>query len=825
MRSDPAVPDTIRQYRLDGKLGEGSGGAAYRAFDQHLRRTVVVKLLHAADPTDRLLEEARLASSVDHPNVCAVYEAGDLDGQPYLVMQYVPGRTLQDLLASGPLSTPLALSLGVQIADGLAAAHRHGVLHRDLKPSNVMVTDEGLAKVLDFGLARRTSPDADEPPAPGPAARRPSVVSSRFGTTAYMSPEQFATRRSTEQSDIWSLGVILFQMATGQHPFWAPSMDQARLSAAIQTGAAPDPARVRPEVDAGVAAVIRKALARQPEERFRYASEVRDALRTVARTLDPDQATAPAPIPAPPAEAALERGGLLSALADRLLPGRVAPPPSGAVAVLPFADVGEPPGPAYVGFALADAVATRLAQAPALQVRPPRAFRSARHPSSDPVEAGRQLAAAHVLTGQFARSEAGLRLSWSLASVTDAVVVQGGVVEVGASDLVEAQGNVSDAVWHALQGSDALPIAPVPENRPQAVDEGGLPDARIEDYLAARSLMDGQATQSSPQSYLTQAIEAFERVAAAAPAFAPAQVSLGVALTRYVRFGYGGVGHLLAAQRHLERGLSLDPLNIEAKLYQAYTLLWRGEKERARQDVQHLMRTASQDAEVWIGAGVVLQLDGLLAEALGALGTALRLRPAIGPRVYNLRARLHLYRQDPGAARREIERGLSVAPGHTLLRTTDAVWHLRHGDLGWAVGRLEEVVADDPELRLAHPTLAIALHRAGEPDAASALVTDDLLALSAADCEMAYRVATYFAVVGDDAAALDWLRKAVYLGNQNAPWLGANPDWAPTRARTPEVERVLQELSDAQPALHARWRRALHDLGRASPVPQAQRAS
>ncbi len=809
----PTPPDTIRQYRIADKLGEGSGGAAYRAFDEHLQRPVVVKLLHAGEHAGRLLEEARLASSVDHPNVCAVYEAGDLAGQPYLVMQYVPGRTLQALLADGPLSEPLALSLGVQVADGLAAAHRHGVLHRDLKPSNVMVTDEGLAKVLDFGLARRTSPDPDAPSAR--ATGRGGLVSSRFGTTAYMAPEQFATRRSTEQSDVWALGVILFQMATGRHPFWAPSMDQARLSATIQSGAAPDPTAARPDLDPAFAAVIRRALARQPEDRFRYASEVRDALRTVARSLDPDlqAAGAPseAPVPAPPVEAAPERGGLLSALADRLLPGRAPAPLAGTVAVLPFEDVGEPPGPAYVGFALADAVATRLAQASALRVRPPRAARSARHPAADPVEAGRQLAAAHVLTGQFARSDAGARLSWSLVSVPDAVVAEGGVVEVEASDLVEAQGQLGEAVWRALQGSDALPIAPVPQNRPQAVTEGHLADDRVEDYLAARALMDGQVTQSSPHGHLVRAVEAFERVVEAEPAFAPAHVSLGVALTRYVRFGYGGVGHLLAAQRHLERGLALDPVNIEAKLYQAYTLLWRGEKERARQDVQHLVRTAGQDAEVWIGAGVVLQLDGLLDEALRALGTALRLRPSIGPRVYNLRARVHLYRQDPGAARREIERGLAVAPGHALLRTTDAVWHLRHGDLGWALGRLDEVVADDPELRLAHPTLAIALHRSGEPDRAAALVTDDLLALSAADCEMAYRVATYFAVVGDDVAALDWLRKAVYLGNHNAPWLTVNPDWAPVRERSPEVRRELRELAAGQPALHQRWRRALPD--------------
>ena len=806
-----SLPHTLRQYRLEATLGKGSWGTVYRAVDTHLQRMVVVKLLHTAgDPaaqTARLLEEARLASAVDHPNVCAVYEAGEANGQPYLVMQYVPGRTLDALLEDGCLDDALSLSLGIQIADGLAAAHRYGILHRDLKPSNVMVTDEGVAKVLDFGLARRTAsvslPD-DLPAEEGADA----AMSSRFGTTAYMAPEQFATRRSTEQSDVWALGVTLFQMATGQHPFWMRSMNPAQLPSAIQSYPVPSPTGVRTDLDPAFGAVIAKALTRLPDDRYHHASEVRDALRTVAQSLVPETGVVAVgiepPVPLPPSEDAARRRGLLGALADRLLPARVAAPDN-AVAVVPFADASEAPGPAYVGFALADAVATRLAGAPTLRVRPPRALRGA----DTPTEAGRQAAAAFVLTGQFARTADGFHLGWTLLAVATETVVQGGTVEV-AGDLIEAQRRLGDDVFGSLAASGALPIAPAPQFRPvDAVDEAALPDALVEDYLGARSLMDGQASRSGLHADLARATAAFERVVAEAPDFAPAQAGLGIALTRGVRFGYGGVGHLLAAQRHLDRALALDPSHIEATLYRAYTRLWSGETERARQDVQHLLHAAPDDAEVQVGAGVVLQLDGLLDEALDALGTALRLAPGIGPRVYNLRARVHLYQQRPEAARVEIDRGLSVAPAHTLLRTTDAVWHLRHGDLGDAVKRLESVVADDPLLRLAHPTLAIAAHRTGDPERARSLMTDDLLAMAAADCEMAYRVGTYFAVAEDAEAALHWLRTAVHLGNHNAPWLLANPDWEALRETDAGVRRTLREVAASQPALHARWRRVL----------------
>src|SRR5689334_16702113 len=202
----------INQYQILRRLGSGAGGVVYSARDTRLLRPVVIKMLRAkkgADNTspERVLREARLASAIEHPNVCAIYEVGEFEGQNFIVMQFVPGRTLAQLITSGPLSLQLALSIGLQIGDGLAEAHRLGILHRDLKPANIMITDGGLVKILDFGLAQRKAGE-ETGPAPVSGVKKRSY-STRGGTLAYMAPEQFVTGRTSEQSDIFSFGVIL----------------------------------------------------------------------------------------------------------------------------------------------------------------------------------------------------------------------------------------------------------------------------------------------------------------------------------------------------------------------------------------------------------------------------------------------------------------------------------------------------------------------------------------------------------------------------------------------------------------------------------------
>ncbi len=223
---------TIEQYEITRKLGAGGAGIVYLANDTLLQRPVVLKilrsgLLSAEQMRSTVLREARLASAIEHPNVCGIYEVGETGDEGFIVMQYVPGQSLDQLIARGPANPQLVLSVGIQIADGLQAAHTLGIFHRDLKPQNVMLTDGGLVKILDFGLARRLTPeDASFDPSKPNLAKDASMAATytaRGGTIRYMAPEQFVTGQSSVQSDIWALGVILYELASGP-----PSLFPAR---------------------------------------------------------------------------------------------------------------------------------------------------------------------------------------------------------------------------------------------------------------------------------------------------------------------------------------------------------------------------------------------------------------------------------------------------------------------------------------------------------------------------------------------------------------------------------------------------------------------
>ena len=263
-------------YEILSLIGTGGMGEVYRARDTRLQRIVALKLVRhdlaqRAGFRDRLQREARAISSLNHPYICSLYDIGEQEGLDYLVMEYVEGETLADVLTKGPLPTDQVLRYGSQIAQALSAAHAHGIIHRDLKPSNIMITPSG-AKVLDFGLAKRSEPAVAMADAPTVAADAATGVGQILGTVAYMAPEQAEGRPVDARTDIFALGVVLYEMLSGRQPFRGDTT--LSTLASILREEPQRPRQQRPEIPAALEQVVMRCLAKKPELRYGTAAEV-----------------------------------------------------------------------------------------------------------------------------------------------------------------------------------------------------------------------------------------------------------------------------------------------------------------------------------------------------------------------------------------------------------------------------------------------------------------------------------------------------------------------------------------------------------------------
>lgn len=266
--------------------------------------------------------------------------------------------------------------------------------------------------------------------------------------------------------------------------------------------------------------------------------------------------------------------------------------------------------------------------------------------------------------------------------------------------------------------------------------------------------------------------------------------------------------HVLEARRAFDRALTLDPGSAEANLYRVYMLLSRGEKESARHGIEHLLQTAGNDWNVHLVAGITLRTDGMYEEALDQFNTSLRLNPSNAAVIYNHRARVYHYQNQLELAADEIQKGLTLEPRQPLLRISLGYQQMRTGDLTRAVETLESAIRDDASLRIVFPTIALCYVQLGDRTKAASFIVDETLSAAEADSEMAYRLATYFAVEGDESEALHWLRRAIYLGNENFPWFSINPSWKRLSGHS-DFERILEDLKKSYRRNQKNWRRLL----------------
>jgi len=267
------ISQALSHYRVLEEIGAGGMGVLYRAHDERLDRDVAVKVLPPGTLTDetsrkRFRKEALLLSRLNHPNIETIHDFDTQDGVDFLVMEYIPGVTLDEQLAKGALSEKEIARLGIQLADGLSAAHEQGVLHRDLKPGNLRVTPDGRLKILDFGLAKLL-----HPPSETAATESLSETQAGAGTLPYMAPEQLLGEKVDARTDIYGLGAVLYEMATGRRPF--PEIQKSRLTDAILHQNPHLPGALNHRISPGLERIIVKALDKDPEHRYQSAKELR----------------------------------------------------------------------------------------------------------------------------------------------------------------------------------------------------------------------------------------------------------------------------------------------------------------------------------------------------------------------------------------------------------------------------------------------------------------------------------------------------------------------------------------------------------------------
>ena len=560
-------------YEIVAPIGAGGMGEVYRARDSRLGREVAIKVLPQAVASDadrlrRFEQEARSASALNHPNIVTIHDVGRTDGVSWIAMELVDGASLRQLLAGGALPSKQALSIGAQIAAGLAKAHGAGIVHRDLKPENVMVTSEGLVKILDFGLAK-SAPERAEGSQVLTATQQTSagVV---LGTVGYMSPEQATGKPIDYRSDQFALGAILYEMASGRRPFQRATPVET-LSAILKEE--PEPlSTVGTAAPEALTWIVGRCLAKVPDERYQ---STRDLARDLADVRDRTSGIGPASARAPRRgrgrRAAIAAAALaLAAVAGLLVwRGRSAAPAPGAVqslAVLPLRPLGGDANDEALGLGIADTIIRGLSGAGAIPVRPLSAVRRYAKTDTDALTAAKELRTDAVLEGSVQRAGGKLRVSVNLLRAGDGRSLWAESFDVPASEVFEVQDKVSESVVSRLR----LHLEPAQRDRlKKRYTEN--PEAYQEFVLGASE--EDKAGPGWGGDHLREAIRRYERAVALDPSYALARARLAGAYLWVDLFFEPGAGYLEKARAAASEAERLDPQLAETHLFR-YQLAW-----------------------------------------------------------------------------------------------------------------------------------------------------------------------------------------------------------------------------------------------------------
>jgi TolB-like protein/tRNA A-37 threonylcarbamoyl transferase component Bud32 len=662
----------ISHYRISEKLGAGGMGEVYKAEDISLGRDVAIKMLPEkffddSEARARFQREARAASALNHPHICVIHELGEHDGRPFIAMEYLDGHSLAERIAEGPLDPSEVVRLGVQLADALDAAHAAGIVHRDIKPANLFVTGRGDAKILDFGLAKIRETGGDvEPNARTVAADDLTAVGTTLGTVAYMSPEQVLGKAADNRSDLFSLGVVLYELVTGVKPFRGGT--SAEIWNQILERAPVAPIRLNPDVPNSLAAIIQRCLEKDPGLRYQSARDLltefrrfeRDALSQTHSPAGFDSGrgqTAPAAAGSqdrveaerrsvPVWGSALAAVAILAAVAGFFV---LRPGPSGSrdggtgesengsktIAVLPFRDLNEDEETAFFTNGVHEDVMTKLAHLQDLKVISRTSVMGFADGAASLPEIGKRLGARYIVEGSVRRADNQVRI---MARLVDATTDQSLWSESYDRELVDVFA-LQSAIAQEIAGTLEATISP--EERQQLDEVPTAVVAAYDDFLKARSILNSpwlnyeQIAQA--RAFLEQATEADPDFAAGWALLSRAESERVAKLRELDDRDSDARTAAMAAASALSRARDLAPSSVETLKAEGYYLeRVEGDTVSAMSSFDEVLEVLPYDSETLFFQSMIYFRLGQMDRVIDKLEHAYDVDNANGLLIYGL---------------------------------------------------------------------------------------------------------------------------------------------------------------------------------------------